>query len=224
MCGRQTLVCRRVVAPGRDLAGARDPHLLGQRLGEKLVGGVARVADDDIGDAMAHDGEEADRLQRVAHPFGNPPLSHRISGEHGRDCRSGEFRSIPSDPPTLPPEAGRCRRRHRYQGWARHPIRSPPMRPRRTLLPPSPHLPLTQSRTRTQAASPRTRRESRRTSCRLGPLPPGPIRPRPANRRRLRTSRAGRLRVARPLRCSAPSRDRNREFDPAGTRFSTAIA
>ena len=87
--GRQPLVCRRVVASCGDLAGPRDAHLLRQRQGEELVGGVARVADHDVGDAVAQDGEEADRLQRVADLYGDPPFSHWISGEHRRDVDPG---------------------------------------------------------------------------------------------------------------------------------------
>ena len=83
--GCQLLVRRRVVAPGRGNAGARNPHLLLQRKGEELVCEIACVADHAFGDAVAHDGEEADRLQRVPDLFGDPLLSRRISGEHRGD-------------------------------------------------------------------------------------------------------------------------------------------
>ena len=87
--GRQFLVCRRIVAPGRGNARPRNPHLLFQGQGEEFVGEVARLADHAFRNAVAHDGEEADGFQRVPDLLRDPAFPRRVSRQHRRDVDLG---------------------------------------------------------------------------------------------------------------------------------------
>ena len=107
--GGELLVGRRVVAPCRGDARPWDSHLLFQRQREELVGEVARIPHQGVGDAVARDGEEPDGLQRLAHQPGDAPLARRVAGESRRNVDLGY--AVRCHPKSLPPRSNHVRPR-----------------------------------------------------------------------------------------------------------------